>query len=203
MLVHRNRPKKGGAPQDLFSSRARKPFSRQGKRARTNEDQPLMGGRPCCPHPPPSPGASYRSRQGWRTWRCTDGRKWSIRRGRRVNKTRTTVKLNRREKQSRGGKSHAKKYWSTKAGATLVVDQETPCSGPLAKAEEELPAQEVAPDTQHGTETAVRSDADVGDKSSRSWHGLSRHSQLNDVQKQTRKQFKTFSKHKIEKGKKH
>ena len=158
---------------------------------------------PIPPPPPPSPGASYRSRQGWRTWRCTDGRKWSIRRGRRVNKTRTTVKLNRREKQSRGGKSHAKKYWSTKAGATLVVDQETPCSGPLAKAEEELPAQEVAPDTQHGTETAVRSDADVGDKSSRSWHGLSRHSQLNDVQKQTRKQFKTFSKHKIEKGKKH
>ena len=47
-------------------------------------------------------------------------------------------------------------------------DRETPCSGPLAKAEEELPAQEVAPDTQHGTETAVRSDADVGDKSSRS-----------------------------------
>ena len=42
-------------------------------------------------------------------------------------------------------------------------DREAPCSGPLAKAEEELPAQEVAPDTQHGTETAVRSDADVGE----------------------------------------
>ena len=43
-------------------------------------------------------------------------------------------------------------------------DREAPCSGPLAKAEEELPAQEVAPDTQHGTETAVRSDADVGEE---------------------------------------
>ena len=42
-------------------------------------------------------------------------------------------------------------------------DREAPCSGPLAKAEEELPAQEVAPDTKHGTETAVRSDTDVGE----------------------------------------
>ena len=41
-------------------------------------------------------------------------------------------------------------------------DREAPCSGPLAKAEE-LPAQEVAPDTKHGTETAVRSDTDVGE----------------------------------------
>ena len=42
-------------------------------------------------------------------------------------------------------------------------DREAPCSGPLAKAEEELPAQEVAPDTKHVTETAVRSDTDVGE----------------------------------------
>ena len=42
------------------------------------------------------------------------------------------------------------------AGAALVVDREAPCSGPLEKAEEELPTQEVAPETQHGTEnTAV------------------------------------------------
>ena len=201
MLVHRNRPKKDEHPRTCLP-----PYLKQRKEDELGKwGQASKGWAPLLPPspPPPSPGASYRSRQGWRTWRCTDGRKWSIRRGRRVNKTRTTVKLNRREKQSRGGKSHAKKYWSTKAGATLVVDREAPCSGPLAKAEEEIPAQEVAPDTQHGTETAVRSDADVGDKSSRSWHGLSRHSQLKDVKKQTRKQFKTFSKHKIEKGKKH
>ena len=49
------------------------------------------------------------------------------------------------------------------AGATLVDDREAPCSGPLAKAEEEIPAQEVAPETKHGTETAVRSDTDVGE----------------------------------------
>ena len=49
------------------------------------------------------------------------------------------------------------------AGAALVVDRETPCPGPLETAEEEIPAQEVAPDTQHGTEdTAVKAGADVG-----------------------------------------
>ena len=45
-----------------------------------------------------------------------------------------------------------------------MVDRETPCPGPLETAEEEIPAQEVAPDTQHETEdTAVKAGADVGE----------------------------------------
>ena len=39
----------------------------------------------------------------------------------------------------------------------------TPCPGPLATAEEEIPAQEVAPEKQYGTETVVKAGADVGE----------------------------------------
>ena len=74
------------------------------------------------PPPPPSPGASYRSRQGWRTWRCcTDGRKWSIRRGRRVNKTCISVRLNRRERRSRGGNYFLTSLEREKTAKKLVL----------------------------------------------------------------------------------
>ena len=70
-----------------------------------------------------------------------------------------------------------------------------PCPGPLATAEEEIPAQEVAPEKQHGTEeTAVKAGADVGlgeggggvDKAEAVLAGLGI-VKLNDVQKQTKK----------------
>ena len=49
------------------------------------------------------------------------------------------------------------------AGATLVVERETPCPAPLATVEEEITAQEVAPEKQPETEeTAEKSGADIG-----------------------------------------
>ena len=71
-----------------------------------------------------------------------------------------------------------------------------PCPGPLATAEEDIPAQEVAPEKQHGTEeTAVKTGADVGEggggvdkvKAAEAVLAGLGIVKLNDVQKQTKK----------------
>ena len=170
-------------------------------------------GAPAAPIPP-RPGASYRSRQGWGTWRCTDGRKWSIRRGRSVNKTRTTVRLNRRERRSRGGNyflaSHERKKTAKKLVLGVLIDQSRGDAsgrlrGAMLWATSKGGGGVTRTRSSAGHKTRNRNGGKIrhwrrrkegygNSKSSRSWLGLSRHSQLKDVQKQ----FKTFSKHKIE-----